>query len=89
MLKIRLQGTCKGIKSFMRMLMRTNRVQVLRVSDFIPDKSDDKFYNVFLDIKLVWKMEDDRKHENTKLCRRFFDTGREQKSKDYRDRRGV
>lgn len=80
MLKLRLQGTRKEIVSFIRMLRMTKRVIFLRISDLLEENNSDRYYHVYLEIRLVWDMGDDEQHENTRICKQFFKTGREQRS---------
>ena len=84
MLKYRLQGTSNAIKMGIRIILRSDRVEILSISDLIPEKGSNKYKKVYMDVEKVPAMTERIRHENNEMCKRFFESKTAQ-SKGKRD----
>lgn len=66
MIKIRLQGTRNDIKSFIKILERCAKVNVIRISDFKKIDGNDKYYKVFVDLRRNVKEQNEKEFRNGK-----------------------
>ena len=53
MLKIRLMGTKSDITWFQKILRRSNKIEVLEVSDFYSNKGTRKYYRAYAQVQKV------------------------------------
>ena len=51
MIKLRLQGTKNDLKSFIKILERCSKVNILSLSDFYNITESKKYYKIFIDLK--------------------------------------
>ena len=74
MLKYRLQGTNNAIKMGIRIILRSDKVEILSISELYPEKGSTKYHRVYMDVEKVLKMDERIRHENNEMCKRFFET---------------
>ena len=74
MLKYRLQGTRNAIKMGMRIILRSEKVEIVSISDLYPEKGSNKYHRVYVDVVKVPKMDERIRHENSEMCKRFFES---------------
>lgn len=53
MLKYRLQGTRNAIKMGMRIILRSEKVEIVSISDLYPEKGSNKYHRVYVDVVKV------------------------------------
>ena len=74
MLKYRLQGTRQAINAGIKVILRSNMVEIVRISNLFQEKDSAKNYRVYLDVERISKMDERIRHENNEMCKRFFET---------------
>ena len=74
MLKYRLQGTRQTINAGIKVILRSNMVEIVRISNLFQEKDSAKNYRVYLDVERISKMDERIRHENNEMCKRFFET---------------
>ncbi len=56
MLKYRLQGTNNSIKMGIRIILRSDKVEIINISDLLPEKGSTKYHRVYVDVEKVPRM---------------------------------
>jgi len=74
MLKYRLQGTRNAIKMGMRIILRSEKVEIVSISDLYPEKGSNKYHRVYVEVIKIPKMNERIRHENSEMCKRFFES---------------
>ena len=83
MLKYRIQGSSNAIKRGIRIIQRSDRVEILSISKFIEERDYAHNKRVYVEVRTVPKIDERIKHENSEMCRKFF----ESKTAQFKERR--
>ena len=74
MLKYRLQGTRNAIKMGIRLILRSEKVEIVSISDLYQERGSKKYHRVYVEVVKVPKMNERIRHENSEMCKRFFES---------------
>lgn len=63
-----------SIKMGIRIILRSDKVEIINISDLLPEKGSTKYHRVYVDVEKVPRMDERIRHENNEMCKRFFET---------------
>lgn len=74
MLKYRIQGSSNAIKMGIRIIMRSDKVEIISISDLFEENDPGHHKRVYIDVEKVPHMNERIRYENNEMCRRFFES---------------